>query len=99
MKIIKEYVDGIEEELESAQEYAEKMVEFKARMDSKWASRFKAMAEEELTHAMNLHDLAIEEIDKLTKVYQPSQDMLEKWKESHKKYVEKAAWIKQMMSL
>lgn len=99
MKMIKKYVDMIDEELCDAQKYAEKSVEFKANDNSKWNNRFKAMAEDELSHAMNLHELAIEEIDKLNKVYQAPAEMLDKWEDAHRDYVDRAAWIKQMLTL
>ena len=39
------------------------------------------------------------EIEELRKVYAPPQEMLEKWNADHKKYIEKAAWIKQMLAM
>ena len=47
MKMIKKLVDCLDEELDGAQMYAEKYVERKANDDTKWAGRFKAMAEDE----------------------------------------------------
>lgn len=99
MKVIKQLVDKIDEELEGAQEYAEKYVEEKANNDSEWANTFRTMSEDELAHANKIHAYAVREIDKLRQVYQPSQEMLDKWDESHKQYVERAAWIKQMLAL
>ena len=98
MKLISNIVHGIDEELSGAQNYAEKMVESKASGNSKWAQKYKSMAEDELSHAMNLHELAVEEIEKLRSVMTPPQDMLDKWNVAHVSYVDKAAWIKQMMS-
>ena len=99
MKMIKKLVDCLDEELEGAQRYAEKYVEYKANDNSKWANRFKSMAEDELSHSMNMHELIVEEIEKLRKVYTPSQEMLDKWDKAHTEYVDKAAWIKQMLTL
>lgn len=99
MKMIKKLVDCLDEELEGAQNYAEKYVEYKANDNSKWASRFKSMAEDEIQHSNLIHELIVEEIEKLRKVYTPTQEMLDKWDKSHVKYVEKAAWIKQMLAL
>jgi len=42
---------------------------------------------------------AMMKINKLQEVYKPSQEMLDKWDESHRGYVEKVAWIKQMLSM
>lgn len=99
MKMIKKLVDCLDEELEGAQMYAEKYVERKANDDTKWAARFKAMAEDEIRHSTQIHELIVEEIEKLKKIYTPPQEMLDKWDHEHVKYVDKAAWIKQMLAL
>lgn len=31
--------------------------------------------------------------------YVPPTEMMDKWEKDHKKYVEKSAWIKQMLSM
>lgn len=87
------------EELDGAKEYAECYIEKKASGNSGWATRFKEMANDELNHANYLHELAVEEIDKLKTVYTPPTDMMEEWEKDHKKYVEKAAWIKTMLEM
>jgi hypothetical protein len=99
MRSIKKYVEHIEEELEGAKDYAEKYVEAKAAGNTMWAGQFKDMAQDELRHAGVVHSHAVEEIEKLNKVYKPPVEMLEKWEHAHKEYVEKAAWIKQMLSM
>lgn len=99
MKKIQNLVDQMCEEIESAKDYAECYLDFKAKGNSAWASKYKGMAEDELKHAMIIHDRAIEEITTLQKVYTPPVEMEEKWNEAHKKYVEKAAWVKQMLAL
>lgn len=40
-----------------------------------------------------------QESEELRTVYTPPQKMLEKWDADHKKYIEKAAWIKQMLAM
>lgn len=99
MKKIKVLVDQIEEELESAKEYAETYLDFKAKGNSNWASRYKGLADDELRHAMVIHDRAVEEINALSSVYTPPVEMQEAWDKSHKTFVEKSAWIKQMLSM
>lgn len=99
MTKIKKLADEISEELDSAKEYAENHLMYKAKGNDEWSKRFFEMANDELKHADYLHDLAVEEIDELRKVYTPPQEMLEKWDADHKKYVEKAAWIKQMLAM
>ena len=99
MKRLKELVDMIDDELCGAKEYAEKYVELKAFGDSAWASRFKAMASDELAHATNIHEYAVQEIESLNKVYTAPVEMQDKWDKSHAKYVEKTAWVKQMLAM
>lgn len=99
MKKIQAYVDKIDEELCGAKDYAECYVEMKAKSNMSLANKYKEMSNDELKHAMYLHDIAVAEIEELNKVYTPPADMQEKWDKSHKQYVEKAAWIKQMLTL
>lgn len=99
MKVIKNYVDHIKEELCSAKDYAEKYVEHKAAGNTEWANRFKEMSNDELKHAMYVHDLATEKIEEISKVFVPTADMQEIWDKAHIEYVEKYAWIKQMLSM
>lgn len=99
MKKIQVLVDQIDEEIEGAKDYAEIYLDYKAKGNSNWASKYKSMAEDELRHAMYIHERAVEEITELNKVYTPPVDMQEKWDVSHKKYVERVAWIKQMLAM
>lgn len=99
MKKIKEYVEAIDEELEDAKEYAEKYVECKAKDNMQSATKYKEMANDELKHAMYLHEWAVKEIEDVSRVYTPPIEMQEKWDKAHKEYVEKVAWIRQMLSM
>lgn len=99
MKRIKELADEIKDELHSAKEYTEEYLTFKAKDNSTWANRYKEMAQEELKHAGYIHDRVVVEIEELRKIYTPPQDMLDKWDSDHKKYIEKAAWIRQMLAM
>lgn len=99
MRKIQLLVDQIDDEICSAKDYAETYLDFKAKDESQWASRYKEMATDELKHATYIHDLAVAEITALSKVYTAPVEMEEKWEKSHKNYVEKVAWIKQMLAL
>lgn len=99
MKIIKKFVETIEEELEGAKEYAEKYVENKVNNNMQAAARYKEMAYDELKHASYEHEFAVNEIDKLSKVYVPPVEMQEAWDKAHKEYVQHAAWVKQMLAM
>ena len=99
MKKIKEYVEHIKDELESAQDYAEKYVENKVKGEIQTANQYKDMANDELKHAMYIHEWAIKEIQQISKVYTPPVDMQEKWDREHREYVENVALIKQILSM
>ena len=99
MTKIKKLAEHIEEELYGAKDYAEKYVEYKAKGDMQWANRYKEMANDELKHASYLHDKAVQDIEEISKVFTPTEEMEEKWEKCHKNFVEKTAWIKQMLTL
>lgn len=99
MKVIADLVEKIEEEIESAKDYAEMALDKKARGESEWYSRFKEMSNQEILHSTYLHDYALEQIEILGRVFIPNQEMQRAWDASHKYYVEKIAWIKQMLSM
>ncbi len=99
MKAIQKYVDLIDEELEGAKDYAECYLMHKSKSEAFWSSRYKEMAEDELKHAMYIHERVVGEIAELARVYTAPVEMEEKWEESHKRYVERVAWIKQMLSM
>ena len=99
MRKIKMYVDAIKDEVNGAKEYAEKYVECKAAGHMERANRYKEMANDELKHAMYQHEMAVEEIEKLSKVYTPPVKMQEEWDKTHKEYAEHSAWIKHILML
>ena len=99
MHKIKKYVDHIDEELCGAKEYAEKYLWHKAKGHMSNADKYKTMASDELRHAMLIHDIAMEDIETLKGVYTPTAEMEDMWEHSHKHYVEKTAWIKQMLNM
>ena len=100
MKKIKDYVDKIDDELNGAKEYIEKALWYKSKGDTNRYTKFKEMSIQELGHANNIHQFAVEDIEQLEKVYPDiPQAMMDKWTESHNRYIEKAAWIKQMQSM
>lgn len=98
MKKIQMLIDAIDEEICGAKNYAENYVEAKAAGNSNWANRYKEMANDELKHATYLHDKAVTDIEDLSRIYTPPTEMQDKWDKSHRKYVEKVAWIKQMLT-
>lgn len=99
MKKIQCLVDMIDEELEGAKEYTEMYLDYKAKSDSTWANRFREMANDELKHATYIHELTVAEIELLQRAFTPPVEMEEKWEKAHKVYIEKTAWIKQMLGM
>jgi len=100
MNKIKHYAEAIDEELDGAKEYIETALEYKVRGDSQRYSKYKEMSAQELAHANNLHEFAVQDIDELQRVITDvPQEMLDKWEHSHKLFVEKAAWIRQMHNI
>lgn len=99
MKMIKDLVDQIDDELCGAKRYAEMYVDYKVNGDNTWASRFREMATDELKHATYIHELATNKIQRLNQFAPPPVEMQEIWDKSHMLYVEKEAWIKQMLNM
>lgn len=99
MTKIKSQVDNILDEVCGAKDYAECYVESKAKGNTQWANRYKEMAQDELKHANYLHEKVVADIEELKKVYTPPQEMMDKWEHDHREYVEKSAWVKQMLTM
>ena len=100
MNKIKYYVKQIEDELDGAKDYIEKALEYKVRNDNIRYTKYKEMSMQELGHASNLHEFAVQDIDELQRVYpEIPQEMLDAWEHAHKVFVEKAAWIRQMQAM
>jgi hypothetical protein len=100
MKKIKEYVEKIAEELEDAKDYGEKALWFKSKGNNGRYVKYKEMATQELAHADNLHSMAVEDIHELEKTFpNPPEEMMDAWIKSHNKFIEKTAWIKQILAM
>ena len=99
MKIIKDYVDTIADEIEDAKTYAEKYVECKSRGNVNYANKYKEMAFDELNHASNLREMDLVDIAELKKVYTMSEEEEEKWEHGHKHLTEQMAIVKHMLSM
>lgn len=100
MRKIKQYVDKIDEELCSAKDYAEKALEYKVEGNSQGYSDYKSMANQELLHADTIHRYAVDTVARFKAVYpNPPSDMMDKWEDAHKKFIEKTAWIKLMLNM
>lgn len=98
VKAIAELIDLMDDELENAKEYAERFIMMSTNNDD-YAKKFKTMSEESLNHSTIIYTLIVREINKLKAAYTPPVKMKEFWKQKEEKYIEKSAWIKQMLSL
>lgn len=99
MKIIDKMIESLMEEVEGAQEYAEKFVENKARGDINRANRFKEMSHDELKHAGYIRDLCIVDLDELKKVYTMTDAEEEAWERACRCANEKMAIIRHMLAM
>lgn len=99
MKRIAKLVKMIDDELEGASCYSEKYIEYKADGIMDIAEKYHKLAEDELEHSSVLHDIALDEIEKLNRVFTAPADMVEKWEKSHVDYVNRSAWIRQMLAM
>lgn len=100
MTHIKKFIEQIEDEIESAMAYAEKSLYLKARDETSLASKYRSMAEDELSHAMTIHGEAVQEIERLSKTYpNPPVEMMEKWEHEHKEFIERVAQIRHLLSM
>lgn len=99
MKRIQVIVDEMDEEIESAKKYIEDALTFKVKGQKSYYEKFKEMANDEMKHANYLHEYAVEQINELSSVYTPPEEMVEKWKHEHKKYIEDVAQLKVMLTM
>lgn len=97
MKKIGKIADQIKEEVEGAKCYAETYIELVLEGNSQWAQRYREMATQELTHASWLHERASDMIQRLKSIYTPPAEMQEAWDETHKKFVDMANEVKDMI--
>ena len=98
MKIIHEMLDQLNEELDCAKDYAEKYIQCKAKGHSARASTYRQMAMDELTHAGNIHDFTVQDIDAIRNVHELSAECEEKITHEMKHYAETVALVKYMVN-
>lgn len=103
MKAIGILIDQIDEEIENAKNYTESYLEYKANkkdsINEEISAKYKVMAEDEIKHANFLNDIATMKVEELYRDYTPPVNMLDIWNRSNQRYVEKVAWLKQMLSM
>lgn len=98
MKIINNLIEKIDEEVESAEDYADKFIENKAKGNMSRAQKYREMSTDELRHAENVRDFSIADMESVRRVYSPSEEDLEHWERSLHKINERIATIHRMLS-
>lgn len=94
MRVIEMYIDLINEELDSAREYAEKYLEYKTSKPQ-WARMCSEMASDELKHAGYIQDIAQQTADGLSWMPDSTRD---DWSYCVGHMGEKIALVKMMLS-
>lgn len=97
MKIISDLIDNMDNEIELAKIYAQNYLAYNADNNREWADNFRKMAKECVDHSDKIHDLAIITIDKMSKTYNPPEEMERIWKKQHTRYIDVANWIMDMI--
>ena len=99
MKIIKELVEEIREELEGAEKYARMAAQMKGQDDS-MAIMYADMAKQEMEHVEKLHGKAADIIKKhRAEKGEPPPAMLAVWEWEHERMIDKAAEIRVMIEM
>lgn len=99
MKIIKEIVEYIHEELEGSEDYAKKATQYKAD-DRALADTYSMMAAQELEHVDKLHAQVV----RIIKAYQATgkeapASMKAVWDWEHEQAMDKVAKIKMLLEM
>ena len=98
MRAIKQAINKIKDEVKGANEYAQEYLELKMSGSPRTKAYYE-MAQQELTHALTLHEFVVKDIEEIRKTYTPTQSMLDMWEHEHGKIIDKIAWIRQILSM
>ena len=99
MKIIKDLVSEIKEELEGAGNYAERAMKHKG-IDDGFSTLYADMAKEEMGHVDKLHGKIQEVIKKYrAEKGEPPAGMQAVWDHEHKQLIQRAAEIRAMIDM
>lgn len=97
MRCIDHWIEEMEDEIDGAEEYAERYIKEKAKGNHSRAARYRSMAEDELSHASAIREMATQDIEEIRKVHTIPVEDEEKWNLAHKMAVEHHAVIKRMI--
>lgn len=99
MQRISDLIDRLEEVIESGKYYTENYLDAKMQEHTIWANRCKEMAVDSIKAAGYIHDKLMDDVKELRRTYNMPIDMVEVWEQEHKNYIEKIAWLKQLLLL
>lgn len=99
MKVIKDIVKSIREELEDAEKYAWLAIRSKEE-HPELADTYTRLANEEIGHANLLHKQAVEIIDKHRRAgHEPPVAMLAVWEWEHERFIEEMAGVRRILEM
>lgn len=98
MREIKNMAKQIHEELHGAKEYAIQATAYKEAGNQIAGKAYYEMANDEIKHAMSIHNLVVKLIEETRKTVTPPQYMLDMWNEEHEEYMEEMAKVKYMLA-
>lgn len=99
MRIIKKLADQIADEVSGMEDYAKCALDMRYS-DPELSKAYYEMAKMEYSHAQKLHDFVTKKIAEAEKLdIKPSEQMLAKWDETHKKLMSKTATAKAYLDM
>ena len=103
MRKLRTYIEFLKEEIEGAEDYL-RFASMAKTDDVAGAAMAVKLAEVEMQHARDWHDLIVAEIDKQKRMLSEKGEsvppmMLEAWKYEHAEYVEKVSKLKHMAEM
>ena len=103
MRKLRGYIEHLKDEIEDSEEYL-RFASMAKVEDPAGAALAVKLAEVELQHAKDWHELAVSEIDKQKRMLAEKGEsvppmMLEAWKYEHAEYVEKVSKLKHMAEM
>jgi hypothetical protein len=97
MRTIEGMLHHLSEEVEGAEEYAEKSIKCKARGNMNRSNKYREMAYEELNHAETLREFYLADVADIKKVYTMTDEEEHLWEHGLKRNSERIAMIKMML--
>ena len=103
MRKLRTYIEFLKEEIEGAEDYL-RFASMAKTDDAAGATMAVKLAEVELQHAKDWHDLIVAEIDKQKRMLAEKGEsvppmMLDSWKYEHAEYVEEVSKLKHMLEM